>query len=133
MVLLKNGDVLEGVLTALDADAATVEVDRRPVKVDVRRAAAVALSSDLTTAPKPQGVYARLDRGRARRLGGRRPAVAGLGPLRRRRNAHRRPRCSAPPLSLPLTKVAALDILSGKAVYLSELKPTRYEYLSLPG
>ena len=60
MVLLRNGDVLEGVLTALDERTIGIEVDKKPVTVDVSRTAAVALSSDLTEAPRPKGVYGRV-------------------------------------------------------------------------
>ncbi len=128
VVLLKNGDVLEGVLTALDASGVTIEVDRRPVTVDVHRTAAVALSSDLTEAPKPQGVYGRLilDAPGDRDLDGARLSLASA-------------RCTdgatltgttlfGAALSVPLAKVAALDLFGGKAVHLSELKPSRYDY-----
>ena len=127
MVLLKNGDALEGVLTALDAAGVTIEVDGRPVTVDINRTAAVALSSDLTEAPKPQG---RLRADRSGRAGepddGARLSLASA----RCATARRSPagRCSAPRSSVPLAKVAALDLLGGKAVYLSELNPSRYEY-----
>ena len=60
MVLLRNGDVLEGVLTALDEKTIGIEVDKKPVTVEVSRTAAVALSSDLTEAPRPKGVYGRV-------------------------------------------------------------------------
>ena len=128
VVLLRNGDVLEGALTALDATGVTIEVDQRPVTVDVNRTAAVALSSDLTEAPKPQGVYARLilDAPGETEDGARLSLAAA--------------RCadgetltgetlSGAALSVPLAKVAALDLFGGRAVYLSELKPSGYEYV----
>jgi hypothetical protein len=123
VVLLRNGDVLEGVLTALDEKTIAIEVDKKPVAVDVNRTAAVALSSDLTETPRPKGVYGRviLD------AGGARLSLASA-------------RCAdgatltgatlfGATLSVPLTDVAALDLFQGKAVYLSDLKPSRYEYL----
>ncbi len=126
VVLLKNGDVLEGVLTALDAAGVTIEVDRRPVTVDLNRTAAVALSSDLTEAPKPQGVYARM------------VLDAPGDPIDGARLSLASARCDGKTLigttlfgaafSVPLAKVAALDLIGGKAIYLSELKPSRYEY-----
>ncbi len=126
MVLLKNGDALEGVLTALDAAGVTIEVDRRPVTVDLNRTAAVALSSDLTEAPKPKGVYARLvldaPATRSTALGCRCPrpaATAGRSPG---------PRCSAPRSACRWRKSPPSTSIGGKAVYLSELKPSRYEY-----
>jgi len=59
-VLLRNGDVLEGVLNGLEANEVAVEVDKKPVAVKVNQVAAVALSSDLADALRPKGVYARL-------------------------------------------------------------------------
>ncbi len=121
VVLLRNGDRLEGVFTALDEKSVVIEVDRKPVRVDVGRAAAVALSSDLTEAPRPKGVY-----GRATLDDGARLSLASA-------------RCAdgatltgttlfGAALSLPLAKVASLDLYQGKAVYASDLKPVRYEY-----
>ena len=52
--------MLEGVLTALDEKTIGIEVDQKPVTVEVSRAAAIALSSDLTEAPRPKGVYGRV-------------------------------------------------------------------------
>ena len=123
VVLLRNGDVLEGVLTALDEKTIAIEVDKKPVAVDVSRTAAIALSSDLTETPRPKSVYGRviLD------ANGARLSLASA-------------RCAdgatltgttlfGAALSVPLTKVAALDLFQGKAVYLSDLKPSRYVYL----
>jgi NPCBM/NEW2 domain len=123
VVLLRNGDVLEGVLTTLDEKTIGLEVDKKPVAVDVSRTAAVALSSDLTELPRPKGVYGRV----ILNADGARISLA---------SAH----CAdgvtltgttlfGAALSVPLTDVAALDLFQGKAVYLSDLKPSRYEYL----
>ncbi len=60
VVLLRNGDRLEGVFTSLDEKAVGIEVDKKPVMVEVGQTAAVALSSDLTAAPHPKGVYGRV-------------------------------------------------------------------------
>ena len=126
VVLLKNGDILEGVLTALDAASVTIEVDRRPVTVDVHRTAAVALSSDLTEAPKATGVYARV-------------VLDGVGDATGARLSLASARCTdgetmtgetlfGAAFSAPPSRLAALDLCGGRAVYLSELKPSRYEY-----
>lgn len=123
VVLLRNGDVLAGVLTALDEKTITLEVDKKSVAVDVSRTAAVAMSSDLTEAPRQKGVYGRviLD------ADGARLSLASA-------------RCTdgvtftgttlfGAPLSTRMTDVAALDLFQGKMVHLSDLKPSRYEYL----
>jgi NPCBM/NEW2 domain len=122
-VLLRNGDVLEGVLTGLDEMTIAIEVDKKPVTVDVSRTAAIALSSDLTETPRPKGVYGRVILG----PGGARLSLASA-------------RCAdgvtltgvtlfGAALNVPLVDVAALDLFQGKAVYLSDLKPSRYEYI----
>ena len=125
-VLLKNGDALDGVLTALDAAAVTIEVDRRPVTIGIDRAAAVALSSDLTEAPKPQGVYARVVLDGPGEAAGARLSLAsarsGGGATLTGETLF------GAAFRAPLANTAALDLLGGKAVYLSELKPARYEY-----
>jgi hypothetical protein len=126
-VLLRNGDLLEGVLTALDEKTVTIEVDQKPTAVSVERTAAVALSSDLTEAPKAKGVYGRMVLNAPGRVAdGARLSLATA-------------RCAdgetlagmtlfGAALSVPLAEVAALDVVQGKGVYLSELNPTRYEY-----
>ena len=87
-------------------------MDKKPVTVEVGQTAAVALSSDLTEAPHPKGVYGRvtLDGGEA---AGTRLSLASA-------------RCAdgatltgttlfGAALSVPLAKVAALDLYQGKA------------------
>src|SRR5262249_33272446 len=60
VVVLRNGDVLEGVLEQLDPGRLRIEVARRGVTVDLAKVAAVAFSSELATALRPRGTYARL-------------------------------------------------------------------------
>jgi hypothetical protein len=123
VVLLRNGDVLAGVLTSLDERTIGVEVDQKPVTVAVSQTAAIALSSDLTEAPRPKGVYGRviLD------SDGARLSLA---------SAHCTDRGTfiattlfGATLSVSPTDVAALDLFQGEAIYLSDLKPSRYEYI----
>ena len=122
VVLLRNGDRLEGVFTSVDEKAVVIEVDRKPVTVEVGRTAAVALSSDLTAAPRPKGVYgrvtldpdgARLSLASARCIDG--ATLTGTTLF-------------GASLSAPLANVAALDLYGGKAVYACDLKPIRYEF-----
>ena len=128
VVLLRNGDVLEGVLTALDEKIVTIEVDGKPVTVSVHQTAAVALSSDLTETPKPKGVFGRvvLDAPSETEDGARLSlASARYGPGETLTGTT----LFGAALAVPLTKLAALDLIGGKAAYLSELKPSRYEYV----
>jgi hypothetical protein len=128
-VLLRNGDALEGVLTGLDERTVTIEVDRKPVALSVGRTAAVALSSELTEAPKPKGVFARLVLDApAETADGARLSLASARLADDKTLAGTTLFGAA--VSIPLTRVAALDLFGGKALYLSDLKPSHYEYFS---
>src|SRR5262249_57062764 len=61
-VLLRNGDAVEGLFTALDAKRLTVEVDKKPVAVEFDKVAAVALSTDDVTPLKAKGGHGRVTR-----------------------------------------------------------------------
>src|SRR5205085_11857051 len=60
LVVMRNGDVLEGVLSQLGQRRLRIEVARRDVDVDLAKVAAVAFRSELATAPRPRGTLARL-------------------------------------------------------------------------
>ena len=127
VVLLRNGDALEGVLTGLDERTVTIEVDRKPVAVSVGRTAAIALSSELAEAPKPKGVYARLVlHAPGETADGARLSLASARLADDKTLAGVTLFGAA--VSVPLARVAALDLVGGKAAYLSDLKPIRYEY-----
>jgi hypothetical protein len=126
VVLLRNGDTVEGVLGALGADEAVVEVDRKKVPVKLGQVAAVALSTELADALRPKGPYARL-------------VLAGAGAARGTRLSLTAAECAdgatlsgttvfGAKVRVPLDRVGALDIFQGAAVYLSDLKPARYDY-----
>lgn len=126
VVLLRNGDTVEGVLSALDASEATVEVNKKKVAVKVSQVAAVALSTELADARRPKGPYARL-------------VLAGPGAAHGTRLSLSAAACAdgvtltgtttfGAAVRVPLERVAALDIFQGAAVYLSDLKPAKYEY-----
>ena len=126
VVLLRNGDRLEGVFTSLDEKSVGIEVDKKPLMVEVGQTAAIALSSDLTQAPHPKGVYGRVTLDGGEGAAGTRLSLVAA-------------RCAdgatltgmtlaGAALSVPLAKVAALDLYQSKAVYVSDLIPIRYEY-----
>ena len=126
VVLLRNGDTVEGVLSALDGDEAAVEVGKKKVAIKVAQIAAVALSSELADALRPKGPYARL-------------VVTGGGAARGTRLSLTAAECAdgltltgttafGAKVRVPVERVAALDIYQGAAIYLSDLKPAKYEY-----
>jgi hypothetical protein len=126
LILLRNGDTVEGVLSALDGDEAVVEADKKKVAVKLGQVAAVALSTELADALRPKGPYARL-------------VLAGAGAAAGTRLSLTEAACAdgatltgttafGAKVRVPLERVAALDVLQGAAVYLSDLKPAKYEY-----
>jgi hypothetical protein len=119
-VLLRNGDVVEGVLTGLDEKAVQVEVDRKPVSVARSKAAAVALSTDLAAPPRPRGVYARLVLADGSRVSLASAASADGAALTGTT-------LFDAPVRVPVAQVVALALYQGRAVYLSDLEPRRSE------
>jgi hypothetical protein len=126
-VLLRNGDVLSGTLEGLDARTVEVEVDKKRHTARTSQVSAVALSTDLADALGPKGPHARLvlteETGRS--PGGRLTLTAATadGKVLRGRTAF------GAHVRVPLSRVVALDLYGGPAVYLSDLKPAKYEYL----
>ncbi len=124
-ILLLNGDVVEGTLDGIDNRGIEVEVDKKRVTVELNRVAAVVLSSELADRNRPRGVYARLALFTPGRADGTRLSLTKAS-------------CTdgdtltctttfGATVSVPLRRVAALDVFQGKAVYLSDLKPAKYE------
>jgi hypothetical protein len=126
-VLLRNGDVLEGVLNALDALGLEVEVDKKAVRARLSQVAAVALSTDLADKLAARGTPARLvltesDEGAS---GGRLTLTAATYDGKR---LLRGKTAFGALVRVPVERVAALDLLGGRAVSLSDLKPSAYDY-----
>jgi NPCBM/NEW2 domain len=119
-IYLRNGDVLEGVLEALDDKKVSMEVERKSVSTDLVRVAALTLSSESAPGLQPKGLHARVTLD-----GGVRLTLAsaecsdGL--------ALRGTAAFGSPLRVPLSRVVALDWLGGRTVYLSDLKPAGFE------
>jgi hypothetical protein len=124
-VLLRNGDQLEGTLNTLDARVVEVEADKKVRSARIHQVAAVALSTDLADRLKPKGVYARLVLAVGEREPGGRltlTTATSEGTTLRGKTAF------GARLRVPLEQVVALDLLGGRAVYLSDLPPVKYEY-----
>jgi hypothetical protein len=127
VVHLRNGDVVEGILTGLDDKSVQVEVERKPLDIKRERIAVIALNTELAVPLRPKGAY-----GRAVLAGGARLALATAA-------------CAdgktltgttffQAPVRVPLEEVVALYVHQGKAVYLSDVKPKQYQYTPfLPG
>jgi hypothetical protein len=119
-VLLRNGDAVEGLFSALDAKRLTVEVDKKPVAVEFDKVAAVALSTDDVTPLKPKGVYGRVTLADGARLSLASATCDGT--------ALRGTTAFGASFRAPLARVVSLELMQGTAVYLSDLKPVKFEH-----
>ncbi len=120
-IYLRNGDVVEGIVNALDRTRLQVEVNRKDVTIDVpTRVAVIAFSTDLVRQTLPKGPYAW-----AVLANGGRVALASA-----EADAHelRGKTVLGAELRIPVEQLVALDLRQGRAVYLSDLQPSRYEY-----
>jgi hypothetical protein len=130
VVVLRNGDRVEGVLNKLDADKLEIEVDKKMVPIKLPQVAVIALSTELAEKPKPKGTQGRLTLGGDDWTGGTRltlrDAVLRDGALIGTTTWNAAVKVS-------LEKVIALDLAHGRAVYLSDLEPKEYESTPLLG
>lgn len=126
IVCLRNGDIVSGVLTSLDAQSAMVEVDKRRVTVKTAQLSYIAFNTELTDSLQPKGTYARLilrDNGLGR--GGRFSIIS--------------PSADATTLTaitvfgarlrVSLRDVVSLEPCRGAFVYLSDLKESKYGFV----
>lgn len=120
-VLLRNGDVLRGTVEGFAADppAVRVKVAGEPAAntIALSRVAAIAFDPALARARRPKGPYARLVTADGSRL--------SLATATADANTLKGTTPFGAAVELPLTDVAALDVLQGKATYLSDLKPKK--------
>jgi hypothetical protein len=127
LLLLANGDRLEGAFKSLDGGQVSLEVSRRTQTFPLGQIAVLALSTELAENLRPREVYGvvtlygsegkgatRLSLADAACTGGETLTGTTLFGAR---------------LRVPLSRVAALDLMQGRAVYLSDLEPTHYDYL----
>jgi hypothetical protein len=120
-VLLRNGDAVEGILTGLDDKALRLEVNRKELKIERAKVAAVALSTELGTTLKPKAAFGRLVLRDGTRLSLASATCADGGTLLGETLFKTK-------VSFPLDDVVSLSVEGGPAVYLSELKPRKYEH-----
>jgi hypothetical protein len=124
-VLLRNGDVVEGTLAALDAARVRLDADGKDLELERGKVAVVALNTDLPRSLRPRGQYGRLVLANGCRL-----SLASArcdGRLLAGRTL------VGATVEVPLEQVRALDLYHGRALYLSDLKPRRYEHVPYLG
>ena len=119
VVRLRNGDTVEGTVSGLDKAGFHVEVNQKEVLIERKKVAYVAFNSELMRAPQTKVVYAHLVLANGARL-----ALAS-GRTQGRSLAAKTLTGSA--LQVPLDQIVSLDLRQGRAVYLSDLKPSGYQ------
>lgn len=122
-VCLRNGDVVAGVLASLDEQNVVVKVDKRRVTVKTPQVAYVAFNTELADTLRPKGVSARLI------LLGDQPGRGGrmtLFSASADETTLTGTTAFGARLRVPLSDIAALHLHSGRFVYLSDLKSSKY-------
>jgi len=126
-IVLGNGDVISGTLIGLDAKKGEAQIDlgteKRSVPLD--RVVAVAFNTRLARNRTPTGPYEHLVLTNGSRLTVRSPVIeAGFLTAQT---------LAKDTIRVALADVAALDVYQGGAVYLSDLKPSKYQYRTYQG
>jgi hypothetical protein len=121
-LLLRNGDVMEGILSSLDEKAKELQIDiaNKPVTVSLSRVSAIVFNSELARSLRPKEAFGRviLDNGsRISLVSARADSQVLTGKT-----------AFGAEININMARVLALDIFQGRAVYVSDLQPLFYEY-----
>ncbi|HKB03277.1 MAG TPA: NPCBM/NEW2 domain-containing protein [Gemmataceae bacterium] len=118
----RNGDLALGALVGMDGAAKILryQADGKDLQLDLSKVAAIGFNTDLARVRRPKGPYYRLTLANGTRLSATGVAFDGAS-------------WSAQSLfkeviKIPADQVVAVDVEQGKAVWLSELKPSKYQY-----
>jgi hypothetical protein len=127
LLLLRNGDVMEGNLGSLNekAEELQIEIADKPVTVSLNRVSAIVFNTELARSRRPKETFGRmiLDNGsRISLLSARADPQWLMGKT-----------VFGTQIRISMDRVLALDIYQGRAVYLSDLQPNSYEHHSYLG
>jgi hypothetical protein len=127
VLLFRNGDTLRGTLEGFVSNppAVRVRADGEPRSLPLAGLAAVAFNPAVARTRKPTGPYARLVLRDGTRLDVTGPTADG--------KTLRGTTLFGRLLEIPLAGLVGLDVYQGKAVYLSDLKPTKAEQAGFLG
>lgn len=123
----RNGDLSLGALTAIDpaGNAVRYQADGKDHRLDLSRVSAVGFNTDLARARRPKGPYYRLTLADGTRL-----SATGVTFDGRTWTATTLFKES---VRIPTDQVVSVDVEQGRAVVLSDLKPTKYQYQPFDG
>jgi hypothetical protein len=127
LVLLRDGDRVEGTLTELARGSCRVRAGRRVVDLPLARVAVIALAGELRAPGLPPRPYGHLVLSDGCRLALASARVDAKGGMLIGKTLF------GSAIEAPLERVAALDLRQGAAVYLSDLEPTAYEHTPFLG
>jgi hypothetical protein len=118
---LRNGDRVEGNLLAVNAKEARIKSSAgKEVRIEREKIAVLAMNTELARLPRPRGAYGRLVLANGCRL--------GLASADTDKEFVLGKTLFGTAVKIPLGQLIALTIYQGRAAYLSDLKPRRYEH-----
>jgi hypothetical protein len=121
VLLLRNGDRIQGTLTSVNAETVRFEGDNhKEIPVERARVAALALNTELARPLRPAGIYGRLVLANGCRL--------SLASAHTDEQTLVGKTLFKDTVRIPIQDVQALDGRQGRAVYLSDLKARHYEH-----
>lgn len=122
VVLLRNGDTVEGTLQTIKSGQVALEINKKTVPVLWEQVSAIALSTELLDRLKAKGTRARLT---LTGPGGRLTLASAAcdGETLTGKTAF------DASLKVPIEQVAGLDVLGDNVVSLSDLTPAKYQYV----
>jgi hypothetical protein len=127
LVLLRDGDRVEGNLVALGPEGCRVLAGRRRVDLPLERVGVIVRGGQIRALDPPAGPYGHLVLTDGSRL-----ALTAARADGERRTLRGKTAFGAA-IEVPLERVAALDVRQGVAVYLSDLEPRAYEHTAFLG
>jgi hypothetical protein len=122
LLLLRNGDVMEGIVNSLDEKTKDlqIEVADKPATVNLNRLSSLVFNTELARSLRPKGAFGRVVLDNGSRI--------SLVSARTNSQVLTGKTTFDSEIKIEISRILALDIFQGRAVYLSDLQPRSYEY-----
>lgn len=127
IVLLNNGDTRSGTVLSMKppAEPFRLKEGAQETRIEPHNIVAIALNTDLARSVRPKAPYARLVLANGARL--------SLQSAEANEHALTGKTLFGAEIRVPIEQIVALDVRQGKVVYLSDLKPKKYEHIPYLG